>query len=156
MSEDQSSLLARRLRVATVGVSTDTPCGVHDHAVLLARALEREHVSSSFSWLWRTDATLAASRAQVARWLAQEQPKLADEPPDAVLLHYSVFAYSHRGVPLFVHPVVHALSRLGVPIVSVLHEYAYPWRWEGRGARCGRSRSARFSWRSCAPRAPSS
>jgi glycosyltransferase involved in cell wall biosynthesis len=131
MSGEQSSPLARRLRVATVGVSTDSPCGVCDHATLLARALERENVSSSFSWLWRTDGRLAASRSQVARWLAQEQPKLADGQLDAILLHYSVFAYSHRGVPLFVHPVVSALSRLGVPIVSVLHEYAYPWRRGG-------------------------
>jgi glycosyltransferase involved in cell wall biosynthesis len=131
MNGEQSSPLARRLSVASVGVSTDSPCGVYDHAVLLARALERENVCSSLSWLWRTDGTLDASRAQVARWLAQEQPKLADGQLDAILLHYSVFAYSHRGVPLFVHPVVSALSRLGVPIVSVLHEYAYPWRRGG-------------------------
>jgi glycosyltransferase involved in cell wall biosynthesis len=134
MSGEQSSPLARSLRVASVGVSTDLPCGVHDHAVLLARALERENVSSSLSWLWRTQGTLAASRSQVARWLAQERPKLADGQLDAILLHYSVFAYSHRGVPLFVHPVVSALSRLGIPIVSVLHEYAYPW---GRGGARG-------------------
>jgi glycosyltransferase involved in cell wall biosynthesis len=135
MNGEQSSTLARRLNVATVGISTDSPCGVHDHATLLARALEREHVSSSWSWLWRTEGTLDASRSQVARWLAQERPKLADGQLDAILLHYSVFAYSHRGVPLFVHPVVSALSRLGVPIVSVLHEYAYPWRRGGaRGA----------------------
>jgi glycosyltransferase involved in cell wall biosynthesis len=131
VSREPASPFARRLRVATVGVSTDSPCGVYDHAVLLAGALERENVSSSLSWLWRTDGTLDDSRTQVARWLAQEQPKLAEGQLDAILLHYSVFAYSHRGVPLFVHPVVSALSRLGVPMVSVLHEYAYPWRRGG-------------------------
>ena len=62
--------------------------------------------------------------------------ELQDERPDAVLLHYSVFAYSYRGVPVFVHPVLSALRRLRIPVVSLLHEYAYPW---GRGGVRGRA-----------------
>jgi glycosyltransferase involved in cell wall biosynthesis len=42
-----------------------------------------------------------------------------------------VFAYSHRGVPLFVHPVLRALRRSGIPLLTVLHEFAYPWRRRG-------------------------
>lgn len=135
MNGDVSGPLAGHLRVATVGVSTDRPCGVYDHAVLLARALEHENVSSTFSWLWRTGGTLDASRSQVERWVEHEQARLAGGRFDAILLHYSVFAYSHRGLPLFVHPILSALSGLGAPLVTVLHEYAYPWRRGGaRGA----------------------
>ncbi len=53
------------------------------------------------------------------------------EPPDAVLLHYSVFAYSYRGLPLFVAPVLAALRRSRIPMVTVLHEFVYPWRHGG-------------------------
>jgi glycosyltransferase involved in cell wall biosynthesis len=42
-----------------------------------------------------------------------------------------VFAYAHRGVPLFVRPTLSALRSSGLPIVTVLHEYAFPWRVDG-------------------------
>jgi glycosyltransferase involved in cell wall biosynthesis len=125
----------RAVRAAVVGISAGTPCGVHEHATLLARSLEREGVSCSLHWLWRSDAPFAPSRSQVHGWIATLMQELRDERPDAVLLHYSVFAYSYRGVPAFVHPVLSALRRLRIPVVSLLHEYAYPW---GRGGVRGR------------------
>ena len=49
-----------------------------------------------------------------------------------MLLHYSVFAYSYRGFPLFVRPMLDGCCvGCRVPIVTVLHEYVYPWRRGG-------------------------
>jgi glycosyltransferase involved in cell wall biosynthesis len=119
------------LRAAGVGMSTSQICGVRDHAVLLADALSRENVSCSLHWLWRADESLAAGRSRIRDWTRALADELSAAQPDAVLLHYSVFAYSYRGLPLFVGPTVSALRRLGIPVVTVLHEYAYPWRRGG-------------------------
>ena len=72
------------------------------------------------------------------------------------MLHYSVFSYSYRGLPLFTHPVLAAVRRAKLPLVTLLHEFVYPWRRDGvrgaawalsqrallidRGARLGRAR----------------
>ena len=64
-------------------------------------------------------------------WSGELAGELARERPDAVLLHYSVFSYSHRGLPLFVGPVLSALRRSGAPLITVLHEFAYPWLRSG-------------------------
>jgi glycosyltransferase involved in cell wall biosynthesis len=114
-------------RVAVVGVSIDDPCGVHDHAALLADALAREDIACSLHWLKRTEASIGAERAEILGWARSLGRELEHEPPDAVLLHYSVFALSHRGVPVFVRPVMSALRRVHVPLVSLMHEFAYPW-----------------------------
>jgi glycosyltransferase involved in cell wall biosynthesis len=126
---------ARPLRVAVVGCSTDATCGVRDHATLLAAALAQEHVSCSLHWLSREQRSLKRARAEVAAWAARLARELAAERPDAVLLHYSVFTYSYKGVPVLLRAVLSALRGLGVPLVTVLHEYAYPWGRSGaRGA----------------------
>jgi len=72
----------------------------------------------------------------VNAWLARLVVKLEAERPDAVLLHYSVFSYAHRGVPLFVHPMLRALRRTAsrdrdAPRVRL------PWNYGGRRASCG-------------------
>ncbi|HEY4997386.1 MAG TPA: glycosyltransferase [Solirubrobacteraceae bacterium] len=118
----------RPLRIATVGFSTTPTCGVRDHAALLAAGLERERINSSIHWLTREQHELGASRREIAAWTARLTAELARERPEAILLHYSVFSWSHRGLPVFVAGALAALRRLGVPIVSFLHEFAYPWR----------------------------
>jgi glycosyltransferase involved in cell wall biosynthesis len=121
--------------VAVVGISLSSTCGVRDHATLLAGALAREHVACSTHWLTREHTALAPSRAELARFAAQLRAELPRERPDAILVHYSVFAYSHKGLPLFVRPVFAALAAARVPVIVVLHEFAYPWRYGGwRGA----------------------
>jgi glycosyltransferase involved in cell wall biosynthesis len=83
--------------------------------------------------------SLAASSGALARRLALGDPRwtqaLAREldagRPQAILLHYSVFPFSHKGVPLFVRPVLSALRARGIPIVTVLHEFVYPWGYGG-------------------------
>jgi glycosyltransferase involved in cell wall biosynthesis len=114
-------------RIGVVGVSIDDPCGVHDHATLLAGALAREQLACSLHWLRRSETSIGAETAEIIRWARSLGRELERERADAVLLHYSVFALSHRGVPLFVRPVVSALRRSRVPVVSFMHEFAYPW-----------------------------
>ena len=125
----------RPLRAAVIGVSSSRTCGVRDHASLLAAALPAEDVVCSRHWLSRSDGSLADGRATFKAWSEELETALRDERPDAVLLHYSVFSYAHRGIPLFVHAALASPRAAGAPIVTVLHEYAYPWRFGGaRGA----------------------
>jgi glycosyltransferase involved in cell wall biosynthesis len=117
--------------VAVVGLSIRTTCGVHDHADVLAAELAAEGVRCTRHWLVRTHSSLGRARAEVNAWSRTLVADLQAERPDAILLHYSVFSYSHKGVPLFVHPVLAALRRTGIPVVGVLHEFAYPWNYGG-------------------------
>jgi glycosyltransferase involved in cell wall biosynthesis len=118
-------------RVAAVGVSTRPVCGVRDHALLLAEALAREEVPCSLHWLSGGERSLRTAGSQVRAWTGELATELSDGGADAVLWHYSVFAHSHRGVPLFVHPTVAALRRSHIPVIAVMHELVYPWRRGG-------------------------
>jgi glycosyltransferase involved in cell wall biosynthesis len=118
------------IRTTAVGISATATCGVRDYAQLLARGLGEENVRCSLLWLERGDEPLLAARSQVRSWTRELAEKLAEDQPRAVLLHYSVFAYSYRGVPVFVAPVLAALRRAGIPLLTILHEFVYPW---GRG-----------------------
>jgi glycosyltransferase involved in cell wall biosynthesis len=124
-----------KLRLAVVGMSHRQVCGVRDHAQLLAGELECDGARCSLHWLSREQRSLRGSRAEVRRWTRSLRGELAAERPDAILLHYSVFAYSFKGLPLFVGPTLRALRGAGVPVVGFLHELAYPSRRGGwRGA----------------------
>jgi glycosyltransferase involved in cell wall biosynthesis len=123
--------VADHLTAAVVGVSTRPTCGVRDHAFLLAQALDRENVSCSMHWHSSTGSSLAARSRESRRWTRTLEAELRDGRFDAILLHYSVFSYSYRGVPLFVHPSVASLRGAGAPIVTIMHEIAYPWRLGG-------------------------
>jgi glycosyltransferase involved in cell wall biosynthesis len=123
--------LAAGARVGSIGISIDQPCGVRDHAVLLAAALAEGGCSCPLHWLSRRGKTLAAERSDVRVWAQTLTRELQDTPPNAALLHYSVFAFSHRGVPVFVRPVLAAVRDRQVPLVTFMHEFAYPWRLGG-------------------------
>ncbi len=125
------SQLGAIVDVGTIGVSLGTPCGVYDHAQRLAEALEQQGFSSARHWLWRSEAPFAASAAEIRQWSERLAGELERDPPGALLLHYSVFAYSYRGFPVFVRPVLTVARKLGVPTVALLHEYAYPWHRHG-------------------------
>jgi glycosyltransferase involved in cell wall biosynthesis len=122
-----------RGRLAVVGLSLRDICGVRDHATLLAQALRSDGFGCSMHWLTRTPRPFRDARAEVHAWARELAGSLRQERPDAVLLHYSAFAYSHRGVPLFLHPVLRAVR--GVPLVTIMHELVYPWSdiaWRGK------------------------
>jgi glycosyltransferase involved in cell wall biosynthesis len=112
-------------------MSVRATCGVRDHATLLAEGLAQENVSPSLHWLARRESSMLAARSEVSAWTRRLSRELDSNPPDAVLLHYSVFSYSHRGVPVFVHQTLAALQRTRVPLLAMMHELAYPWRYSG-------------------------
>jgi len=117
-----------------VGISVSGTCGVHAHATLLSDALERDGFSCSSHWLLRRESSLRGVRSEIRAWGAQLERELTETKADVVLFHYSVFSYSFHGVPLFVRPALSHLRRAGLPIVSVMHEFAYPWMFGGRAA----------------------
>jgi len=119
------------LRVASLGISTTAICGVRDHGALLAGALAHEGCACSTHWLDRHGQTLAAARSEIGAWTRALPEQLIESRADVALLHYSVFAYSFRGLPLFVHPVLGAVRRSGLPLVTILHEFVYPWGRDG-------------------------
>jgi glycosyltransferase involved in cell wall biosynthesis len=130
-----SSPSTRSLKLAVIGMSSSATCGVRDHAGVLAHALASENVSSSFHWLVRERSSLRGSRSEIRAWASGLSLELAESRPDAILLHYSVFSYSYKGLPLFVRPLMSALRASRLPVVGVLHELAYPWMyggWRGR------------------------
>jgi glycosyltransferase involved in cell wall biosynthesis len=134
------------LRTASIGVSTAPICGVRDHAERLADALAARGCPCSTHWLERRAHALGATRAELGGWLARLPAELRAANADVALLHYSVFAFSFRGVPLFVRPVLDAVRRARLPLVTILHEFVYPWRRDGlRGATWAVSQRALLS-----------
>ncbi len=130
-----ASQAAQQLRIAVVGMSVSRTCGVRAHAELLAEALGREGVACSEHWLSREQGSLRVGRAEVRAWTRALAAELQESRPDAILWHYSVFAYSYRGLPIFVGPALSALRSAGAPVVALMHELAYPWRlggWRGQ------------------------
>jgi glycosyltransferase involved in cell wall biosynthesis len=113
-----------------MGMSVGPTCGARDHALLLAEGLSREEVSCSLHWFERREESVRGGGAEIRAWVRALTGEFARERPDAILLHYSVFAYSFRGLPLFVAPTLATLRRSGIPVVTVLHEFVYPW-WHG-------------------------
>ncbi len=120
------------LRVAVVGASVRPTCGVRDHATLLMHAMSLQNVSPSLHWLTREQSSSPwAARAEFSAWTRRLSRELDEDPPDAVLMHYSVFSYSHRGLPVFVHQTLRALHPERIPLLAMMHELVYPWRYSG-------------------------
>lgn len=131
MSDGGARRPARALRTASLGISTTAICGVRDHAALLSAALESEGCAISTHWLDRSDDSLREARAQVGAWTRGLPGELASARAEAALLHYSVFSFSFRGLPLFTHAVLAAVRCAQVPLVTLLHEFVYPWGRDG-------------------------
>jgi glycosyltransferase involved in cell wall biosynthesis len=111
--------------IAVVGLSTNATCGVRDYAGLLADELTRQGRPCELHWLRRSQLSLSSSRSELRAWTRQLALELRERRPAAVLVHYSVFSYAYRGVPLYVRPVFQVLGASHAPIVTVLHELAY-------------------------------
>jgi glycosyltransferase involved in cell wall biosynthesis len=120
---------------AVVGISEGEISGMRDHAELLALALAQEGVSCAVHWLAREQRSLAGARAETGAWASGLRARLERERPEAILFHYSPFAYSYRGVPLLLGSTLAALRGSRAPVVTFMHECAYPWRmggWRGK------------------------
>jgi len=129
--------------VAVVGVSVRPTCGVRDHGTLLAEELTREGLACSLHWLTREQLRLRPARAEMRAWARALEAELAQLRPEAAVLHYSAFSYSHRGVPVFLHRVLGALAQARTPVLSIMHELAYPWGRSGwRGVLWGSTQRA--------------
>jgi hypothetical protein len=122
---------APAVRAAVVGVSESPTCGVRDHAILLSEALADQDVSCSVHWLSRKQQSLEGARREFDQWTGALAAELEANPPQAIILHYSVFSYSYRGVPLFTPRVLSILRARGIPLITFVHEPAYPWRLGG-------------------------
>src|SRR5947209_5670054 len=93
---------SRGTRVAVVGISISASCGVRDHATLLAEGLRGGGVACELHWLQRESGSLRGARAELAGFAQRVRAELERDPPDAILVHYSVFSYSYKGLPVFV------------------------------------------------------
>lgn len=119
-----------RPRIVVAGLSPVGTCGVRDHAGRLTDALHESGAQVSTVWVDHGDEPLAPVRLAAMLGRACRQTGA-----EVVLLHYSVFAYSWRGIPVAVPALALGLRRLGVPVVLFAHEFAYPWGKRGwRGA----------------------
>lgn len=127
----QNLLSVKPVSIAVVGMSASRLCGVRDHAHLLAEALSRESVSYDMRWLLRREESVRGGRSETRTWTQELTIELDRCQPDAILLHYSVFAYSYRGLPIFVPMTLSALRDSQIPCITVLHEFAYPWSHGG-------------------------
>ncbi|HEX5851766.1 MAG TPA: glycosyltransferase [Solirubrobacteraceae bacterium] len=141
------------LRIVVLGMSINPICGARDHATLLAQELERGGASCTMHWLTRVERSVGGSRAEIRAWLDGLTGELHSSRPDVAIVHYSVFSYGHAGLPLFVRPMFRALRRADIPVIAVLHEFAYSWTSSGvRGKVWALTQRAAFVevMRSCA------
>jgi len=127
------------LRIVVAGRSDGPICGVRDHARVVSASLEAAGASVSTVW-----SRSERGAPDVRRWAADVRRRCEEERAEVVLLHYSVFAFSRRGVPVDVPMLAARLARLGLPVVLFAHEYAYPWGrrgWRG-GVQAATQRAA--------------
>jgi len=117
-------------RVAVIGASVQPIDGVRDHALKLAQGLRAEGVSCSHHWL-SLEGPKPTRRASTVAWTRALPGQVRDSGAQALLFHYSAYSYYFRGLPLLVHPVIAALRRSEVPLITIMHEFVYPWRLGG-------------------------
>lgn len=114
--------------VVLTGRSTAAVCGVRDYGAMLARGLAgREQQRVELCW---EDGRSSGLRAG-ARLLESVLAEMPDAEASVVVLNYSVFAFSFKGVPLGVPAMARRLRDAAVPVVCVAHEFAYPWGRRG-------------------------
>lgn len=112
-------------RVLVAGISGGPVCGVREHARILSTALREEGIAAEVEW---QEGPVGAA---TVRALARSIERRSQQAPGAVILQYSVFAYSWRGIPVAVPLVAWRLWRLATPVILFAHEYAYPWGRRG-------------------------
>ena len=118
--------------IVQVGSSTTPVCGVRDYAGVLERAFRSGGTDVSTFWCdVDPSAGVPASVRQARRWLSRVRREIEKTQPRVIILHYSVFAYGPRGVPVLAPLVARELAATGVPVLGLLHEFAYPFGRRG-------------------------
>lgn len=115
----------------TIGASPGPICGVRDYARGLDAALAAHGFSSTTLWLERGADSPARSPGGARLWIDEVRRTAELARPDCIVWHYSVFALSHRGIPVAPPLLALRLRRLGIPIVLVCHELLYPFGRRG-------------------------
>jgi glycosyltransferase involved in cell wall biosynthesis len=115
-------------RVIVVGASSSQICGVRDYARVTAEAMVVEGASVTTLW-WERDLSWGRRRtiAEARRWLADVAEAVERQRPDWILWHYSVFTWGLWGIPFLSLMAARRLARTGVPLLTVLHEFAFPF-----------------------------
>jgi glycosyltransferase involved in cell wall biosynthesis len=123
-------------RIALVGGSSGPICGVRDHVRVVGEALVAQGAQVETLW-WERDETWGSrrTRAEAMRWLDEVEAAVRCKRPDWIIWHYSVFTWGRHGIPFLAPMVARRLARPRVPLLVVLHEFAFPFAEAGiRGA----------------------
>jgi glycosyltransferase involved in cell wall biosynthesis len=114
-------------RIVQVGVSTTSVCGVRDNATVLEAAFSKREIVASTVWCELRGPRIRDDYKRILSWLLRVHDEIKSIRADAVLLHYSAFAFGPRGVPIFAPRVARELGTADVPVLGLLHEFAYPF-----------------------------
>jgi glycosyltransferase involved in cell wall biosynthesis len=141
-------------RVIVVGASSSQICGVREYALVTAEAMVAEGASVTTLW-WERDLSWGRRRtiAEARRWLTAVAEAVERQRPDWILWHYSVFTWGLVGIPFLSLMAAHRLARTRVPLLIVLHEFAFPFGDGGlRGLGWAIAHRVTFPsvWRACA------
>lgn len=116
--------------VAIVGASETSVCGVREYARLLHNAAPGSQANED-AWWDRSYGSVTDAFAGFRHWRRAFLALCGARTPSAIVVHYSVFALSWRGVPFFVPVMYKTLAATRLPVVTILHEFVYPWRRNG-------------------------
>mgnify|MGYP001336405264 CR=1 FL=1 len=124
--------VADGVRIVMVGASISPTCGVRGYADGLTTALRARGATVTSVW-WDRDPAKASAEDQrdFKLWGDELSKTLNRFAPTAVVLHYSVFTLSRRGIPRYVAQILRTIANSGTPLITVLHEYAYSWGRNG-------------------------
>lgn len=110
------------VHVLMAGASTSPVCGVRDHASRLAQGMREFGRDVTTVWM-----DGGGSPPRLGAFTRDLLAHVDSKQADAVVLHYSVFAYAWRGIPVGVPMMAARLRRARTPMILFAHEYAYPW-----------------------------
>ena len=119
-------------RLLVLGTSASEACGVRDYANVVARALREQGAHVELQW-WEQDTrwSLRTAMEQHSKWLTRVATSVRASSPDWIIWHYSVFLWGASGIPYLVPRTARRLERMGVPILLVAHELAFPFGRDG-------------------------
>jgi hypothetical protein len=109
--------------IVVAGISRTTICPVREVAV----ALEKEiGDAAAVRHVW-----FDADHGRSPRPWLREVGAAIDSGPDVIVVHYSVFAFGWRGIPLLAPLLAQRLRRGRAGVVLYAHELAFPFRRRG-------------------------
>jgi glycosyltransferase involved in cell wall biosynthesis len=114
------------------GLVPPGPSGMRDYGDRVAAELRSRGVEAQEWWL-ESDGRTFGPAAAVSGTLLRRALRVRSG--SVVVWNYSPFAYAYRGLPLPGVLVGVVLRARAVPVITVLHEIAYPWGRRGLAGR---------------------